>query len=439
MKFNIIILGLIYTFITNTLYAQEQDMNQSDTQTPPPSTLEEIALAKAENRQKIAEAELEEAKAKLELKKLKFSNSSTNGLEGTITVETGAGYYSQILAFDSLNISTADIISDLGTEIHSKNIIIGNNFNVLSQTALWNAIEIQINQAETQLKAVIEDYTEDSKPHKPTFETPESVLITAPLALGAITDIAKFFKKDRSLKSFTTEISNNSMNAALARSMLESEKKPSSIIIESINLSQKGALTKRLQTLLTDQSRAISLKEALRRLILPDLEKLTKLKFDIENKEAELKKEQDEEKKELLQQELNQLKEEIIGPKIQEGKWNSAATRFDKIITMVDELTNSLLEKTTDDRSIIESIAEIDAIKGLDETDTRLLIVELSSKGGETETVKGALLSKGKITYLGGTVITYVLMKVDGTIINSGVIPSYKTEQYKSLKALTKK
>ena len=50
-------------------------------------------------------------------------------------------------------------------------------------------------------------------------EAVASALTAAPLLLRAITDIAKFFKKDRTIQKATVDISDNALGAAMARSL----------------------------------------------------------------------------------------------------------------------------------------------------------------------------------------------------------------------------
>ena len=111
---------------------------------PDASTPEELELEAALNRQKIAEAELAEATAKQSLQRLVLPDTVTAGLDGSITANDGAGYFSQLLAYQVLDDLTDHIAGTIAAKIDGKDVIVSHSFKLGDQFTLWSIVDARL-------------------------------------------------------------------------------------------------------------------------------------------------------------------------------------------------------------------------------------------------------------------------------------------------------
>jgi len=402
-------------------------------------TPEQIQLDKEENKQKIAEAKKAAAQAKLAeetakktLKELSYPKSETKGLEGIITTSDTAGYVAELLSYESLINATKKVAESLKDEIKEKKVIISTSFDVGDQFALWGILNTRADVMLQQLTTLENEFKPKGVSKLPI--TPESItaaIAAAPAILGAVTDISKFFKVDREIKSRSTvKLSNNSLIAATAASVKE-KAAPSGIYILSLDFKTIGALSTKVQNLLAKNVEIIALKSDVRKSVEEDLQKLATIREDIKQKQKEIASERDAVNKAQLEKELEQLKDDELTYVQIEEALKVAEKRFDDTTAATIAFVDSLTEKSDDKLSLLETVSAMDYLKA--NNDATLLLIEISSTGGEYETSKGSLFTSPKISYLGAVVLSYVLIDNNKHYVTSGVVPVKKGARYKSL------
>jgi hypothetical protein len=402
-------------------------------------TPEQIELEKEQNKQKIAEAKKAAAEAKLaeetakkSLKELSYPKSETKGLEGTITASDAAGYVAELLSYESLSNATKKVAKSLEAEIKGKKVIISTSFDVGDQFALWNLLNTRADVMMQQLTTLETEFKPGGVPTLPG--RPESItaaIAAAPAILGAVTDISKFFKVDRDIKSRSNvTLSNNSLIAATAASV-KKQAHPSDIYILSLDFKTMGALSENLQNLLVKNVEIIALKSAVRKSVEGDLQQLATIQGKIKLKQKEIASEKDAVEKAQLEKELEQLKDDELRYVRLEEALKAAEKRFDDTTAATIAFIDSLTEKSGDKLSLLETVNAMDYLKVND--DAKLLLIEISSAGGEYETSKGSFITSSKISYLGAVVLSYVLIDNNHHYVISGVVPVKKGARYKSL------
>ncbi|MFT6046361.1 MAG: hypothetical protein ACI9WC_002067 [Arenicella sp.] len=391
-----------------------------------PKTPSELALEVAENAQKIAAAELAEAQSKKTLRELNLPKTETKGLEGKFTLNEGAGYYSEIMAYSALQ----DAVSKVATNINhtcSNKLIISTDFNIGQQFILWNILSVRMADYTNRMKTLIGDYTDSSG--EPELLEPESVtplLTSLPLMLGAATDLAKFFKTNTELVARKVTIPDNALLAAIAGAICidDADKKP---FLQGLNLSTTGKLVGETQNLLDLQISANTLKSDLRKASKVDLKKLNDLRKLIKQLKAALAKEHDSGKKQAIQAKINTAETNAAIPKQTEDALIAAEKLFDGLSAVVTKFVESITVRPADGASLLETVANVDSFKA--DKNASMLSIEISSSGGEIER-KSSSFRSDRIKYLGGVVVSYIMFDQAGETKAAGIVPLWKSGKF---------
>lgn len=370
--------------------------------TPPPTSVKpekpkanqeelnkiEVEKKKAELRKAEAEADAKEADAL----KAKWIYSEAKGLEGKIEVEVKAGYYAEVLAYkaiESIAVKLAKAIDDSSLE-EGKLIIIGKE-DFIAQAALWQQIDLTLEMTISQINKSIDIY-EPSEVR--TFGTPgPSAIIPAGIGIvKAAAEIASFFKTKSKITTREVVLNEKALNASVAN-QIHNLKPKLTIIIPELCLNPQGKLYAKFIDLISK------------------IGKLKKIRNDIYT-----------EPETIQQSDVGMQQKESI-PSIKQG----IITKIDAEIAAAQTMVKTLTTKEANNPSPLESVISIDLIKKYEQAKVLKLII--ASQGGEVETTESSF-SKGRISYLGGAVISYFLSDINGFYIQSGNIQEYKTATY---------
>jgi len=409
-----------------SVFAQEEGSMSNEVAE---KTEEELAVEKAENEKKIAEAKLAEAQAKKSLKNLNLPQSETKGLEGKFTLKEGAGYYSELLAYDALDIASKTIAGQISKSV-GDTLIISQDFNISQQFVLWDIINVRLTDYTTRINGLIAKYTDSNgDPELVQLQSLGAALAAAPQLLGAVTDVAKFFKTDTELSARKVNISNNALLAATSRAILTGGK-VSAVYIQGFNLSTSGKLVSDTQTLMEKQIKAKQIKSGLHESVKPTLKELADFRKQLGRLKKELAKEHDGTKKNQIQQQIDTVEAEIAIRKANaEDPLAVAEKLFDDLDGAIVKFIDGITSRPDKENSILERVAQVDSFKA--NPNAQMLAIEVSSSGGEIER-KSRVLISDRIRYLGGVVVSYFLFKNDGAMLASGIVPVWQGGKFKT-------
>ncbi|MCU0457889.1 MAG: hypothetical protein MUE37_02205 [Bacteroidales bacterium] len=429
---------IVLSFLNGITMAQELSSTQQAVPVVKSQIEKEIELAN--QRKVLAEtqkAEAEALRAVAEAKKaeaaLRLPSTSTKGLQGDVTVEAGAGYYAEILAYESLNECARQIALELKDKLNPQ----GDSLIILGQTdlgeeaALWDLLKIKIDAVNEILRNSIKAYS-DYDISKKESVIGLGVLAAASPILGAAADIAAFFKVDRSLTNRAVTINRQALFSAVANE-IQDKSSALTIILPECNLASEGEIHKGIKEIMENRIRLLEIKNSLNANFdtIPDedAEKLirSKAKKEVLNKTID-KAIADGKSTAELEEKLEQLELEISNSSEYERNRTTIVARLDKEIAAADAIIASITEKPADKLSVLESVAVIEQIKSV--PNAKLLYLLTVSQGGEVETSQ-ATFRQGRVSYIGGVVVSFILTEKDGRYIASGNIQADRKASYK--------
>lgn len=403
-------------------------------------TKEKTALEKeveiAKQKQQLAEAKQAEAEALKAAAEAKLPSTQTTGLPGTVTVKEGAGYYAEILAYEAVEDSAKEIAKKLKSKISNGSLIILGQPDLAEEAALWNLLKIKLDAVTQALDNSIEKYPNGGQDYE--LETRESLLpalAAAPAILGAAADIAAFFKTNRTIAARKITINEQALISAVANK-IQTEHESPIIILPERDLTGEGELLTGIHELMKKRSELLAIKEVLNsrfgEAIKANVDALTRLKAKktVLNKKIDKAIADDKDTTKLLE-ELQQLEVDMDNLGVYERNRTKVITDLDKEITAADELISAFTEKTADKLSPLESVAAFEQIKKV--PNAKLLYLLTVSQGGEIETSQSTF-SQGRVSYIGGAVISYVLTENDGKYLYSGNERKIRTATFKRSK-----
>jgi hypothetical protein len=357
-----------------------------------------------EARKKIAEAKKGITQAEIDTLKAQLPSGETKPVEGTIKTDEKSGYAAELAAYDAMRCATKSIAETIENK-GGKNI----KGILLTDSLDYSGGDVQLVQIEKRLEnfkgilerqidkfkvpeaesifKVLQDYLK-----KRLAEEKRAVEKFAPLALlggiatgvpgvlGAVADVLGYFRMDYEVKGKTITAPDIAFRTMVANQL----KCPTYLAgFHSID-SKESPLLKTFDESITRRNRLQLMTAQLGKIV-----SATKVEKQKPSQE------------ELLCTESNELIKEFDD--------------FGKAITSVAKgNTYSPLANA----AIREYINEHLKNKNI----THLLYLKITSVGGEQITRKGPFNLLGKIRYLGGCVLTYVLAELNGRIIASDTI-----------------
>ena len=179
-------------------FAMAQDSEEASTEKTPL----EIELEIAKQKQQLAEAKKAEAEALKALAAAKLPSTETKGMDGTVTVNDGAGYYAEVLAYNALDDIAETIADDIIQDVKDKPVVILGQVELKEAAALANLLDLKITNLNTTLDERLAKFPNGGNDYPlNNQESLVAALSAAPAILGAVADIAAFFKTNRTLSA----------------------------------------------------------------------------------------------------------------------------------------------------------------------------------------------------------------------------------------------
>ena len=354
-----------------------------------------------------------------------------------MTVNQGAGYYSEILAYKAMNICADEIASTILKKFDSQAgpLVIMGQTDLAEVAALWNLLNSKIDNAFDMLELTLTTYPEDY--NISSTEKFAGALTAIPAILGSVADIAAFFKTDLTLTSRAVTINEYALISEVAKKIHEKNDKLR-IILPRQTVTVEGQVFNKVNILMKKREELMQRKDKLNskfdKEIKENADELIRweTRKNVQDKIID-KAITDGKNYDNLLKELENMELKINNLSAREQNRTIITTRFDKEIASVDELIKSISEKTAEKPSPLERIAVIDQIKK--NPGTKLLFLLTVSQGGEVETSQSTF-SQGRVSYIGGAIINYILTESDGTYLCSGNSQKIDKASFKRSKGL---
>lgn len=438
-------------------------------------------LQRAEQQKSKAQAELAIAEAE----KAKFTAglpaSTSKPLDGKIDLDDKAGYFSDILAFESvgdgaIKIAT-NVVANLGT---SKKIYLVKQGDYIKGALQLKEIDQRLTTFSGMFDALVSRYKIQDGAFAPTEAAPLLGLAALPAVVGALADVAAMFRVDRSLKGRATTVTDEALIAEVADALRRTannsnppiqieifrpslDTKPDPAILATLATARtksdtaalrlaeiRGVLASatnmidqtaskiakkqaKLEKLATDSAaERKDVKDEIKRLrILFDQvavekkEERDRIKTAIDEQIKELTRLQKEEKSqsEALETELTALNEDLVSPKFEKAQAEVAVTQFEATIKAFSDFTAKLVSVPDGGtNSPLATLAETSALQSLP-AEALILAVAVSGQGGELETRK-SIWTSGRVYHRAGTACAYTLFSPDSKIAAAGLAVS---------------
>jgi len=463
MKIHILIAAFLFNFhieIVLQTKANAQEITSEESRDPRLVQAElDAALAQASRDQ--AQAEQAEAEARRARIAANLPSSETTGVEGNITVGDGAGYYAEILAYDSLKNVAGKIANEIAEEIEKeKEIILIGSTDLSAEVALHEFITSEIERVKILLNSIknnsdIKNYTKDDKnafeligkdDDENEFAFAGAALTALPQALGAARDIAQFFQTDISISNRTVSLNDNALTTNLIGQLISKKLKP---ILPRTSTKSVGTLSKEFGELQTLRNELSSLRliaetraEKQRSLFANELaitmSKLDALRAELAALVARKDKTEDDKNRiTVLQGSESPIVEATYEVRLVQNKQSELErirtlilAHLNAGITTADALTTTLTTANSMGVTPFQTVSIINYIKS--KAGAYLLFTDIVSQGGEVQTINRAF--SGRITYAGGATVSYILLKNDGNAVAADTHTNVKTASFKRRK-----
>lgn len=511
-------IGVIIMQITSTSVGAETDSPDQTKDTELEAKRREADLAEAEARlqkalKEIAEskkgtqtasneelARAEQGKAKAlaeqamaEAEKAKFSallpSVTSKPLEGKVDLDQKAGYFAEILAYESVQDNASKIAEAIAAKIGSaKKIYFVKPSDFLQSAVQAGEIKKRLETFENTFIALLDRYKVTTG-QLSEGETPALLaLAAAPAVIGALADVAAMFRVDRSIQGRETKVLSEFLALEVARALQENPK------ISSIEVVQPSLITQPNTVILT-RLREVQGKADKATLRLAEIRqvsgvnsvriesvqgeinetknKLVELAKDISSERKDIKDEikalrdlfekvppeKPEERKRLeaaikeqkdllnalgtreadmkkrLEKQITDAKETMAPCKFQKDTSDRAIAQFEPVLKAFSEFTNKLVSVPEGGKTPpLATLAEIDVLGELPD-DALILTVTVGGQGGEVETRK-SIWTSGRIYHRAGSACYFLLSDKHGRIIHSGgVVSNRQTKEGKPIDA----
>lgn len=420
--------------------------------------LEEEAAIK-EKQEAIANSEQAIAvakKAKLEAE-LPVKPNTEQPKGTTITTDDKFGYLAELVAYDALTNQANELVKEIYDEIADKDkiLLVGDQYIETGDVRIG---DVQMLQVKIQMKALdkgLEDQIKANKKHldeseKEAKEAEErvkmpistfsqvyavapailaaapAVLAAAPAVADSLAYFADMFRKDYTIKGKEIALSNIALCTLIIKELNEEQKhdggKKYSVYLPHLCRITESNLIKTFENLVKQR---LELQNQVHQLRQQILEPKKKMAAELEEKIKTLADSSLVEIHDLLgdmQVKLKNLKEKL-------QKADTAILQSESLIMIYDQSMKTLMTAAEGQHSSpLEAAILREKISALGIT--HLLYVKSVSGGGEAITIKGNLIS-ANTAYLGGSVVSYILTKVDGHIVAAGTLVKAKRLDYK--------
>jgi hypothetical protein len=394
----------------------------------------EVERAKLEKE--LAEAQQLAAEAARKELEAGLPKSATKGAEGSLTVGGGGGYYAELLAYKALENSSVSLGETLKADLDDQTVVLTDLVDLDKDDVLWQIIDAKLTDFEGRFDALDKQFpsrTDDKEKVDVTkLELAATALVALPAMLGAAADIAAFFRVNREIAGRTVTIGNRSLLASVAGAI--KRKSPRArVIVPNLRMNATNSLVNRLSETQKKRREAVRKREAIRLELAFDPSQKENLTAGLTAKRVELerltKANASAPQLQKVEGEIEKLSRELTGIANKEAMWARISEQFSAVITAFDSLEATLTSRAAGQAlSPLEAISTIDAIRSL--SSKKVLVVGLASQGAEMEITKSAWTS-GRISYIGGNVLSYFLISDTGEVEAAGTRSSHVADSFK--------
>lgn len=424
------------------------------------AAIKEKQQAIANSEKAIAEAEKAIAvakKAKLEAE-LPVKPNTEQPKGTTIATDDKFGYLAELVAYDALTNQAKELVKEIYGEIanNDKILLVGDQYMETGDVRIG---DVQMLQVKIQMEALNEglndqieankEYLDESEketkeaekrivkmpisPLSPVFAVAPAILAAAPAILAAAPAVvdslayfADMFRKDYTIKGKEIALSNIALCTLIIKELNEEQKhdggKNYSVYLPHLCHITESNLIETFENLVKQR---LELQNQVHQLRQQIVEPKKKMVAELEEKIKTLAGSSLVEINNLLgemQVKLKNLKEKL-------QKADTAILQSESLIIIYDQSMKALMAAAEGQNSSpLEAAILREKISALGIT--HLLYVKNVSGGGEAITIKENLIS-ANTAYLGGSVVSYILTKVDGHIVAAGTLVKAKRLDYK--------
>ncbi|MEL6687989.1 MAG: hypothetical protein AAFP97_10255 [Pseudomonadota bacterium] len=326
-----------------------------------------------------------------------------------------------------------------------------NGFGATAQ--LYNMLDTQFKRINPALddiltNATYKDYFIDHSDiaNNPFYTEKNSVLALFSAVqgvLGTVRGISQFFQTELTISGRAVTIDQVAVDANIAATLLQDHivcDNPNkladlSVALPGTGLSSSVGMMAAFDTLaknrddLTNKKVVVTknLDAAIKGFEADKASILAQLKQDLANAQTNNDQDEIDRLQKLIAGELGPVK--IINDKIAEAKKKQADmfAKIDPVLALANEYIKMLTTANDAGQTPMQVVSVVDQLKS--STDAFLLSARLASQGGELQMKKNSW--SGSVGYLGGTVLTYMLMDSEGNIISAGQKDSVRTASKK--------
>ncbi len=408
------------------------EVGDSPTASDDPNSALEREKEEAVLRADIAEAKKRETLAEVE--EAKAGAGETDQLEGTVTLNEGAGYFSEILAYRSLDGAACNIARKVtsATKDTGKAIVLTDQIEIAELSARWNLVLQQLNVIEQTFQRTGLAFTEDELDSRSRESSAAGSLISA--SLSSIADIAGYFREDTELTKFNLALNNKALLAEVSAAILDL-KKDAVVVIPSMSYGTNGVIVSRLDQLLIKRNELEKRRKKIKDTNKDVLQKYRVLVADRSKKKAEkaaleAKKPVDAAAVAAKQAEIKKADEAV--KKHEDDKAfmyaQSAEKKIPAVIKLYDDLVKALTTAPkSGEKAPLERLAQLDLLRAY--PDAFFLYVSIVGQGGEVQ-VTNSIWTGGRISYIGGSTSVFFLTDKDGRVAAAGSPSEYHKAWY---------
>jgi hypothetical protein len=418
----------------------------------PPGELERLKaeLELEKTRRDIAQAERDAFKAQVEQAR---ALSDAQGADGSVEFKDAGGYFATLQSYSSLNsaaVSVGSRIQDAWPELPIPDactkvrpiLAVGSKDDLVNTSVSWRFLDARFGLLEDAISTVSERYPDQGKAVPGDGES-AAVLATLPAVLGLATEVAAFFKTDVEITGRKVEKDPAAFRASLAGVMTTLDLKWANaptlkpeIVVPGFGAgkSQDGAygrlgeLTEKIRELRVLRN---NLANAYAEAIAEEALNVQIEQVRVETLTAKLKKAIEQGKStDTLETSLANARLNLDNARRFAGEWEVAKVSIDGLIVEAETFIKAVTTVAANGQSPISVAAQAEGFMKNEGACTYFLYADVASQGADIEVAKSAW-SQGRVTYIGGAVVTYVLALTDGTNLASGIVMSHETAGFR--------
>lgn len=450
--------------------AQTVEADATDAPTPATAptdpTLAAMQLERDREKadQERIQAKLAAEKARIEYALLGVPQSDTKGVDGSVKVENAGGYYADILAFDAMSEISKSIACavKVTTSTEASNtsglskIVLTDTLNYGPATVLYTVLETRMTTINDRLGALLSDNSINiaALPVVPgqshslngANQSFLAVLGLIPGLLGVAREASQFFQTERTISGRVIEVKQATLEVSIAKYLLANDKGCTGaksgheykIVLPGIATNESNeSLFKRFKTLSERSAELVKKKISIDNNAAVLLKVETDLKKVAEANIVNLKKSLAAATTAGDTALMTNLKSQIdVQEKIVKTRDEASAVikanqkqvmdPIDQALTAAEALMTVLTTANDAGKTPLQVTAIVDQIAG---GNTYMLSADIASMGSELQITKKSW--NGKVGYLGGSVVTYVLVSKDGVLMSADQLKSVKTSRFK--------